>query len=136
MRPLLAISLLLALGSTTISVNAQLNILPPSSSAQPPDQSVTKEMETLKRNDLLSEKYISAYKNCTDRNTAIFAKSDEPAETIATAVLAACSSFEQDFFKFMLSSIRVEQAEAVITKLRQRARENIILGVLQSRPHN
>jgi hypothetical protein len=131
MRPLLAMSLLLALGSTP--VNAQLSILPPASSAQPPDQSVTKEMEHLKENDLLADKYISAYKNCTDRNTAIFARSDEPAETIATAVLAACSSFEQDFFKFMLSSIRVEQAEAVISHLRQTARENVILGVLQSR---
>jgi hypothetical protein len=86
------------------------------------------------RSEDAGNKYIAAYKRCTESNADLLSSSQEPAETIATAVFAACSAIEQDFMQYMLKTIKnVGVAEGVIAHLRQVSREHVILRVIQAR---
>jgi hypothetical protein len=88
----------------------------------------------LARSEDADLKYIQAYKDCTEKQADLYSSSQEPAETIATAVAAACSGIEHDMMLYLLKTIKnVDTVDRVIAHLRQVSHENVILRVLQDR---
>ena len=84
------------------------------------------------------QKFISAFKHCTEDYATKLAPSGETVDSIVIAAFAFCASIENDMRRFLLATIRnVDTVERVLNQHRQIAREHlteVILNARQSQP--